>query len=123
MKPAVIVECFSLHRGLCEQARAVMRRLPFCARDARERLRRAICCMVVAGERALGARDESEALRSWLECELGERQIRVAAYRALRKRAIADADYEALFAVANQASRARRQVLVRLRRRMRLLLV
>ncbi len=119
MKPAVIVECFSLHLRLCEQTRSVIRLLPISARAEAERLRLAVSCVLVAGERALGARDESEALRSWLECELSERQIRVATYRALRKRAITCADHEAVFAVANRASRARRQLLVRLRRRLR----
>src|SRR5262249_21816131 len=105
--------CRWLHRRLCQTARSLASLLPVRARDDAERLRLAARWMSAAAERAWGTLDASEALRSWLECELSERQIRVASYRALCKLAMTNVDHAAVSEEASQASRARRQLLLR----------
>jgi hypothetical protein len=75
-------------------------------------------CMRIAAQAALAARDPQSMLRSWRECGLGERQVRLATYRALRSGAIDAKTYDFIFALAREASRHREHERQRLRRQL-----
>jgi hypothetical protein len=118
-----LADCFALHCSLVEHAHLLARRLgPVCA-DQSDRLRLGAGCVSIAAQRALATRDEREAIRSWSECELGDRQIRSATYHALALGRIDNFIYDRTFAAAIEATRARRDEMLRLRRRVRLLSV
>jgi hypothetical protein len=117
------VDCLAAQRRLAHAAGELMRRLPLRAENAIDLLRLGAACVAMAAEQAFGARTEREAVVGWTQCELGERQIRAATYRALRAGFIRNRDYDAMFNISTQARRARNDELQRLRRRLRLLSV
>jgi hypothetical protein len=77
----------------------------------------------IASQQAVGAPDERQAIRCWSQCALGERQIRSATYRAMRKQRIQTREYDFTFVLAHRAALAREEELLRLRRRLQLLSV
>jgi hypothetical protein len=112
-------ECLALQRGLVHAALELMRRLPLTAHNSVDLLRLGATCISIAAEQAFGERDERRAVHLWAQCDAGERQVRSATYHALRNNFIKNRLYDELFAIANQARRARRSERDRLRRRLR----
>jgi len=122
-RPLYVADCFAAHHELADRAHALSRFLRHTNADESDLLRLGAVCLQIASERALGAREEREAIRSWVECEIGDLQIRGATYRALALGHIGNPDYDETFRAASQATRARRDELLRLRRRLRQLAV
>jgi hypothetical protein len=114
--------CFAVHRELTIIASELARRLG-AGFDDSDLLRLGASCVDIAAQHALAARDEREAIRSWAQCELGDRQIRAATYRALASGRIDNPEYDRTFGAAIVATRVRRDELLRLRRRLRALAV
>jgi hypothetical protein len=73
--------------------------------------------MQIGAQQALQARDPRAAMRSWRECYLGERQIRLLTYRALRDGCIDNKTYDVMFRLASRAARIREDERQRLRRK------
>jgi hypothetical protein len=115
--------CFSAHRALVERAGVLSRRLSSDAVDESDLLRLGATCVDLAAQQALGAGSDRDAIRSWLQCERGERQIRSATFRALHNRRIPVEEYDLTFALARQATEARRDEVARLRRQLKLLAI
>jgi len=116
MSTAVIVDCFAMHRGLVEEALRVSRGLTHTAAGDSELLRLAAGCVALGARRAIAARDPRDAIAGWNECRLGDRQIRLATYRALRSGLVDIRQYDRVLAAAISATRAREDELLRLRR-------
>jgi hypothetical protein len=106
--------CFHAHRPLFEAATVLARRLSSTFVDA-DLFHLGAACMRIAAENALQTQDPKEALRSWQECTLAERQIRIATYRALRAGCIGKEVYDDIFRVARTAARVRESERLRLR--------
>ncbi len=117
--PTSPASCLAAQRALVQGAKQLLMRLPFDAADAGDLLRLGAACVHFAAERAFMTHHEQEAVRSWKECDLGEKQIRRATFRALKAGHIQNADYDQLFHVANEANRIRQRELTRLRRSLR----
>ena len=81
-------------------------------------LRLGASCLRISAERALGSSDPYAAARAWNECALGEQQIRMATFRALKKGIITNFQYDQLFLAATAAVRAREREIGRLRERL-----
>jgi hypothetical protein len=116
---APTVNCFAAHRALVDRAALMARHLASSSEDEADLLRLGATCVQIAAEQAVGARNDHEAIRAWSQCELGERQIRVATCAALRKKRIHTLDYDRTFALASQAYQARSNVMLRLRWQLR----
>ena len=116
-------DCLSAQRRMARAALELMAHLPPRAQHLTDLLRLGASCVQLAAEQAFTARHERDAMRGWDECELGERQIRSATYQALRGGFIKSRDYDQVFHAAAQATRARRDETLRLRRRLRQLAV
>jgi hypothetical protein len=117
------VECFQVHREYVDRALALADRLqPTAPRDSAD-LRHGGASLHLSALQALSTSDEQATVRAWLECELGDQQIRRATYRALRHQAIGSEDYDRLFAAAVRAGSARSEQLLRLRQRLRLMAI
>jgi hypothetical protein len=110
-----MAHCFSAHRLLWQAAASLSRKLTT-ATDDGHLMHLGASCMRIAAEGALQARSASETLRSWRECLLAERQIKLATYLALRRGAIDNGTYDDLFALASRARRLREEERQRLRR-------
>jgi hypothetical protein len=110
-------QCFAVHRKLFEAASSLARTLGGVYDDA-DLLSLGANCMRIAALAALAAHEPLDALRSWRECALAERQIRIATYRALRERCIDTDLYDHMFGLAAQASRIREDERQRLRRQL-----
>jgi hypothetical protein len=121
--PAGPASCLRAQRALVQAAKQLIQRMPLAAADATDLLRLGLACVHFAAERAFMTHYEQEAVRAWKECELGERQIRRATFRALRAGDIQNQDYDELFRIANQAKRSRERELTRLRQRLHQLAV
>jgi hypothetical protein len=80
-------------------------------------------CMRIAAENALQSHDARQTLRSWRECILADRQIKLATYLALRRGAISNGHYDDIFGLAREASRLREQERQRLRRELSKLVI
>ena len=117
------VECLRSQRALETAAGELMRRLPLRAENLADLLRLGSSCLIIAAEQAFGERDPRKAIQLWAQCDAGERQIRSGTYHALRNGFIKNRDYDALFAIAAEARRARQRETHRLRRRLRQLAV
>ncbi len=115
-------DCFAVHKKLAGSAILLARRLGSWGHEA-DQLRLGASCIQIAAERALAAHSEREAILGWSECELGDRQIRGATYRALALGRIGNGEYDETFDAAIVAARIRRDELLRLRRRMRVMTV
>ncbi len=111
-------ECFEIHKQLGDHTAIVYRRLGTLSPDEADLLRLGASCLKSATYRAITAANEREAVRSWIETEVGECQIRSATYSALRKGQISNLDYDTIFALAASAFRVRQDELARLRRHM-----
>ncbi len=111
-----LATCFAVHRKLFETAAALSRRLS--TTDDGHLLQLGAGCMRIAAHDALASHDPRSTLRSWRECTLAERQIRLATYRALRARLIDNATYDEIFGMAREAARIREHERQRLRRQL-----
>jgi hypothetical protein len=118
METAPLVDCFAMHRGLVQEAQRMSQRLPPGCANTVDTLRLAAGCVSLGAQRALIARDERDAIAGWIDCRLGDRQIRHATYRALSAGHIDTRQYDRVFAAAISATRAREDELLRLRRRL-----
>ena len=116
-------DCLAAHRRLANAALVLMQRLPLRGDHLADLLRLGASCIQLASNHAFSTRHEREAIRSWAECDLGERQIRSATYHALRNGFIKTPDYDDVFRAAAEATRARRDEMLRLRRQLRQLAV
>jgi hypothetical protein len=114
-----LADCFAAHRELFDRATLLSLFVARFAADQSDLLRLAASCVAIGARRALAARDPRDAILAWGECELGERQIRGATYRAYRSGLLEQRDYDHAFAVAVKAARARRDETLRLRRQLR----
>jgi hypothetical protein len=114
-------DCFAAQRRLFEAAHALARRVGRASEEDADLLRMGGSCVRIAAERAIASRVERDAIAAWRECELGERQIRLATYRAMRRGCIGTTDYDALFVIAARASWSRRDEIDRLRMRVQAL--
>ena len=112
---ASLARCFDAHRMLWQTAASLSRRLTTACEDG-HLLHLGASCMRIAAEGALQARTPPEALRSWRECLLAERQIRLATFVALRRGALDNGTYDDVFALAHAAACLREQERQRLRR-------
>lgn len=112
-----LASCFAAHRKLFEAAAVLSRRLSPTT-DEGHLLQLGAGCMRIAAHDALASHDPRSTLRSWRECALAERQIRLATYRALRVGAIDNATYDQLFAMARETARIREHERQRLRRQL-----
>lgn len=112
-----LADCFGLHRRLADTATALARRLMTVHEDA-DLLVLGANCMRMAAHAALQTTDPRQALRSWRECALAERQIRIATYRALRDGCIENPEYDALFGLAAKVARTREDERQRIRRQL-----
>jgi hypothetical protein len=122
-RPLHASDCFAAHNQLADRAHALSRYLRNENVQESDILRLGAVCLQIAAEQALAAREERQAIRSWVECEIGEMQIRGATYRALAHGHIGNPEYDVTFRAAMKATRARREELLRLRRRLRQLAV
>ncbi|HXU68926.1 MAG TPA: hypothetical protein VN947_06330 [Polyangia bacterium] len=112
---AAMGECFGAHRLLWQAAALLSRRLTT-ATDDGHLMHLGASCMRIAAEGALQARSSAEALRSWKECLLAERQIRLATCWALMRGAVDNGTYDDVFALSRRAALLREQERQRLRR-------
>ncbi|HEY2744677.1 MAG TPA: hypothetical protein VGL86_08640 [Polyangia bacterium] len=110
-----MAHCFDAHRMLWQTAASLARRLGSTC-DEGQLLHLGASCMRIAAEGALQARNAPEALRSWRECLLAERQIKLATYWALRRGAVDNGTYDDLFALARATACLREEERQRLRR-------
>src|SRR5205823_5175433 len=92
MSTRLLHDCFAVHRKLAGSAILLARRLGSWGQEA-DQLRLGASCVQIAAERALAAHSEREAILGWSECELGDRQIRGATYRALAAGQIGNGEY------------------------------
>ena len=109
--------CYRLHRRLADAAAVLSRRLAGLFDDA-DLLHLGASCMRIAADRALQSQDARETLRSWRECALAERQIRLGTYRALKAGCIENDAYDELFRLAEQSRRIREEERLRVRRQL-----
>jgi len=107
--------CFAAHRLLWEAAAALARRLST-STDEGHLLHLGASCMRIASEQALQARTAWHALRSWRECILADRQIKLGIYRGLRRGTVDTGTYDDLFRLASQVALVREDERQRLRR-------
>ncbi len=112
-----LATCFAAHRKLFEAAAVLSRRLSPHT-DNGHLLQLGAGGMRIAAHHALASNDPHSTLRSWRECSLADRQIRLATYQALRAGAIDNATYDEIFAMARQATRIREHERQRLRRQL-----
>jgi hypothetical protein len=112
-----LAACFGAHRRLFEAAATLGRRLGGVHPDA-DLLHLGASCMKIAAHNALQSNDAWQTARSWHECALAERQIRLATFRALRDRCIETDVYDEIFRMAKQAARIREDERQRLRRQL-----
>lgn len=117
-----LASCFAAHRRLFEAASTLSRRLAGVHDDA-DLLRLGGSCMRIAAHDALQARDPRQTLRSWRECALAERQVRLATFHALRDGCIEADVYDQIFELARKAARIREDERQRLRRQLLLLAI
>ena len=110
-------ECFGAHRQVWEAAAALARRLKTTTQEG-SALQLGASCMRLASEQALAARNGVEALRSWRECLLADRQIRLGTYYGLKHRTIDVGSYDMLFGLANRATKMREEERQRIRRQL-----
>jgi hypothetical protein len=124
MEPAYFTrplgDCFGVHRKLYEAAENLARQLYGRHADS-DLLQLGATCMRIASHDALQASDPRRAIRSWRECLLAERQIRMATFRALRDGCIRVAEYDQMFMLAMLATRIREDERQRLRRKLQYL--
>jgi hypothetical protein len=113
-------DCFKAQQALSHAAMELSRRLQHVYADA-DLLRLGATCVLIGAQQALQARHAQAKMRSWRECLLGERQIRLVTYRALRERCIDNDTYDAMFRLASLAARIREDERQRLRRKMQYL--
>jgi hypothetical protein len=113
-------DCFKAHQALSQAAMELSRRLQHVYTDA-DLLRLGATCIQIGAQQALQARHPQLKLRSWRECLLGERQIRLVTYRALRDGCIDKNTYDVMFRLASLAARIREDERQRLRRKMQYL--
>lgn len=109
--------CYRLHRKLADAAAVLSRRLAGLHEDA-DLLQLGASCMRIAADHALQSTDARHTLRSWRECALAERQIRLGVYRLLRDGCVENAVYDDLFRLAAQAARMREDERQRVRRQL-----
>jgi hypothetical protein len=107
--------CFAAHRILWEAAAALARRLST-STDEGHLLHLGASCMRIASEQALQARTPCQALRSWRECILADRQMKLGIYRGLRRGTVDTGTYDDLFRLASQVALVREDERQRLRR-------
>jgi hypothetical protein len=107
--------CFHRHRNLALAALKLHRELALIHADA-DLFRMGATCMRIAAQNALQTRDLQQVLRSWRECALAERQIRLATFRALRAGCIDNRRYDELFGLARITARVREDERQRIRR-------
>jgi hypothetical protein len=112
---AAMGECFAAHRLLWQAAAALSRKLTT-STDHGHLLHLGAGCMRIGAEQALQARSSAQALRSWRECLLAERQMKLAVCKALGRGAVDAGTYDDLFALARTAARLRESERQRLRR-------
>jgi hypothetical protein len=112
---AAMGECFGAHRLLWQTAAALSRKLTT-AHDDGHLMHLGASCMRIAAENALQARTLVEVLRSWRECLLAERQIKLATCMALRRGAVGKGTYDDVFALSQRAARLRETERQRVRR-------
>jgi hypothetical protein len=108
-------DCFAAHRALWEATAALARKLTTATEDGYT-LHLGASCMRIAAEAALQTRRPHDALRSWRECMLAERQIKLGIYLALRRNAVDNGTFDNLFALSKAAERLREEERMRLRR-------
>ena len=108
-------ECFAAHRTLWEEAAKLSRKLTTASDDG-YLLQLGASCMRIAAENALNARSQWQALRSWRECILADRQIKIGIYLAMKRGAIDTGTYDAMFVLASNVARIREDERQRLRR-------
>jgi hypothetical protein len=108
-------DCFAAHRMLWEAAAALARKLTTASEDGYT-VHLGASCMRIAAEAALQARSPNDALRSWRECMLAERQIKLGIYLALRRNAVDNGTFDDLFALSKRATQLREEERQRLRR-------
>jgi hypothetical protein len=118
-----LADCYSVHQSLVERAMSLSLRLARERADEADLLRLGATCVRIGAQQALEAREPRQAIKGWSECELGERQIRSATCHALRHQHIDNRIYDALFRVAGQALRKRRDEIDRMRVQLKLLAV
>ena len=112
---AAMGECFGAHRLLWHAAAALARKLTTATEDG-HLMHLGASCMRIAAEGALQARSLSEVLRCWRECLLAERQIKLATFQALRRRAVDTGTYDDIFALSRRAAALRESERQRVRR-------
>jgi hypothetical protein len=117
LEPRRLGDCFGAHRQLADVASSLARRLMPLHDDA-DLLMLGANCLRMAAHSALQSSDERQALRSWRECSLAERQIRLATFRALRDGCIDASEYDDLFRLAARVARVREDERQRLRRQL-----
>jgi hypothetical protein len=118
-----LADCYAAHQELFERATILSRLVAPLNVDESDLLRLGASCVGIGSQQALAARDLREAILGWAECELGDRQIRGATYRAFRSGCIRTRDYDFTFGLAVKATRARRDEMLRLRRQLRQLAI
>ena len=112
---AAMADCFGAHRMLWQAAAALSRKLTTATEDG-HLMHLGASCMRIAAEGALQAQSHTAALRSWRECLLAERQIKLATFWALRRGAVDNGIYDDLFALSRRAASLREEERQRLRR-------
>jgi hypothetical protein len=110
-------QCFQRHRALVDEVMRLHGELAIAYEDA-DLLRMGANCMRLAAHAALQSHDPRQTLRSWRECALAERQIRLATFRALRAGCIDNRRYDKVFRLAGAAARIREDERQRVRRQL-----
>ena len=113
-------EFFKSQQALIHAARELSRALSGVHPEA-DVLRLGATCMQIAIENLLKTKDAHEMMRCWRECALGEKQIRLVTYRALRDGCISTKTYDEMFGLASLAARIREYERQSQRRRMQYL--
>ena len=113
-----LTDCYEMHKVLYARAMELYRLVERERPENATALRVAASCVGVAANQALIARTPTDAVRAWRDCDRGDRALRSATYHLLA--VIGDGGYDGLFAAAIEATRSRRDEMVRLRRRIQL---
>ena len=108
-------ECFAAHRQLWEAAAEIARRLSTMT-DEGHALHLGASCMRLSATQAFQARSGLDALRSWRECILADRQIKIGTYYGLRRGTLDTGSYDMLFGLASRVSKLREEERQRIRR-------
>ena len=112
-------EHVELHHRLVHRANLLAVLLRISSQDESYLLKLGASCVQLCFNQALGAPRERQAVRAYLQCDLGDLQIRRATFLAYKKGKISHLEYDELFTLSIKATRVRQRETERLRNRLK----